>query len=100
GSRPAEVRKNSKRAITFLEVMALFGRARDYGCLATSPRARRQVNADAGKEEGKCHAAEHVPEIMPQKSGDWGLRIADCGGGVQPSMRFRGALLIWAVSAR
>src|SRR5205814_709013 len=61
----------------FLEVMALFGRARDYGRLATSPRVRRQVNADAGKEEGQCQAAKHVPEIMPQKSRDLGFGIRD-----------------------
>ena len=50
--------------------------------LATSPRARRQVNADAGKEEAKQQTAEHEAAIMPQPPvvGDWGLGIGGIGG--------------------
>src|SRR5229473_5217120 len=62
--------------------MALLCRARMAGQPATSPRARRQANADAGKDEGKGQAAEHVLDIMPQHwglgTGDWGL--AGTGG--------------------
>ena len=32
--------------------------------LATSPRARRQVNADAGKEEAKQQTAEHGERLL------------------------------------
>jgi hypothetical protein len=52
----------SKRAITDL-VMALWSKLAAGRLLATSPRCRRQVNADADKDEGG-RRQEHDPSII------------------------------------
>jgi hypothetical protein len=71
------MRAKKERAITFLEVMALCLSSLFAVRLATSPRARRQVNADDGKEEAKAQTEEHGER--PLCHNDRWLGIGDLG---------------------